>query len=193
MRCFCSVMAVLVVASDSSSNDEIRFVEQFGDTDTIRFTGTTTFAESELRRALEQNVRVQAVAHSKGLLDQLTRRIEEELTAGYRRSGFGDAEVRATVRADSDHITVRVEEGIRYRCGAIIVSGAQQIDVAFTEVHRVDEQHRRATVEHAVALQKFHWGAPMPISDPFKLFDTLSHMRVDGQRVLLRHLGHRLP
>ena len=48
-------------------------------------------------------------------------------------------------------------------------------------------------VEHAVALQKFHWGAPMPISDPFKLFDTLSHMRVDGQRVLLRHLGHRLP
>jgi hypothetical protein len=105
-------------------------VGEFYDVRRVVFEGTKTFAPEALREALQGTRDFYEVSHPLAQQDAYLEAIQRKLLLGYQHHGF--PEVRIKTRADpkAGRILVKVEEGPRYVCGGVKVSGAQKVPAA---------------------------------------------------------------
>jgi Ankyrin repeats (3 copies)/Sel1 repeat/Ankyrin repeat len=105
-------------------------VGDLGDLQRLVFEGAKVFSAESLRQGLQSMRDFFEVSHPLAPLDAYLEAIERKLRLGYQHHGFHDAriEVRHDVRAG--RIVVKLEEGPRYLCGAVKVTGAQKMPAA---------------------------------------------------------------
>jgi len=91
------------------------------------FEGAKTFAPSALREALRVTPDFFEVSHPLAPQEAYLESMQRKLLLGYQHHGFPEA--RIGVRADNraGRVVVTVEEGQRYVCAAISVSGAKVV------------------------------------------------------------------
>jgi TPR repeat protein len=100
------------------------------DVQRIEFEGAKTFAPETLREALRGTRDFFEISHPLALRDAFLEAIQRELLLGYQHHGFPDARVEARYDARAGRVVVTVEEGPRYVCGGVKVSGAQNVPAA---------------------------------------------------------------
>lgn len=119
------VAAVLVV-----SGRQIKAAEPAGirEPEKFIFEGVVQVAEKDVRAALSKDFDVILAGHPDGELAGYLRAIEASLQLGYQHSGFPQAKIEAEYDPPMEKIVVRVEEGPRFFCGDIVITGAKHVD-----------------------------------------------------------------
>ncbi|TWU42147.1 BamA/TamA family outer membrane protein [Novipirellula artificiosorum] len=96
----------------------------------VSFDGNRSFSASELRDSLNRDSSFLLACHPLGDPDALASVIEQRLTAGYRTSGFAEVAIRCQRDVSGETWNVAIDEGKQYRCGRVLIRGAQQMDVS---------------------------------------------------------------
>lgn len=92
----------------------------------MRIEGSKTFSARALKEGLRNAPGFFAQSHPLAPREEWLRAVERELRLGYQHHGFADASVTARIDTKAEQLVVRVEEGPRYRCGAVRVAGLRQ-------------------------------------------------------------------
>lgn len=85
--------------------------------------GNRTFSKETLLDALQAHLDYHIAAHPAAPLAEYTALLERKLLLGYRRAGFPEASVRVGAEPAARRLVLRVEEGPRYRCGDLRLTG----------------------------------------------------------------------
>lgn len=102
-------------------------VGALGDPERIAFEGNRAIPAEEIRRALRRDFDFLMAAHPRAPREAFLRALREAVQAGYWNSGFPEAKVAVALDAAGGKVTVRLEEGPQYRCGAVRVTGAKRL------------------------------------------------------------------
>src|ERR1035441_5501054 len=114
-----------------------------GDLRQLTFEGAKTFSAEELRDGLKWTPDFLEISHPMAPRGEFLKAVERKLLFGYQHGGFPEARISVQADAKSSRIIVKVEEGPRYVCGRVKVSGTKKaVSSAIT---------RRLTVESAPA------------------------------------------
>ena len=105
-------------------------VGDFYDLQRFVFEGAKTFTPDALREGLKETSDFFELSHPLAPLEPYVEAMQRRLLQGYQHHGFADARIEAWHDAKAGRIVVKVEEGPRYRCGAVKVSGAQKVPAA---------------------------------------------------------------
>ena len=106
------------VAAASAIDDEAA-----RDSSSIVFEGAVSFDAGQIKRRLSRDIDFQLACHPANPWPNYLKQLEEIVVVGYRTGGF--AKVRAEARFDAQRrqVVVQVQEGPRYRCSRVQVSG----------------------------------------------------------------------
>ena len=115
-------------------------VGEFYDVQRFVFEGAKTFPPEALREALQGTRDFFEVSHPLAPQDAYLEAIQRKLLLGYQHHGFPEARIEARADAKAGRIVVKVEEGPRYVCGGIKVSGAQKVPAAAI-IERLTSSH----------------------------------------------------
>ena len=102
-------------------------VGDYYDVQRIVFEGAKTFPPEALRQALRRTREFFEVSNPLAPLDAYLETVQRKLLLGYQHCGFPEARIEARVDARAGRVVVTVEEGPRYVCGGIKVSGAKEV------------------------------------------------------------------
>lgn len=98
--------------------------------DQIVFEGAKQVAEKDVCAALTKDFDAILAVHPDASLSGYLRAIETTAQLGYRHSGFNQAKIKAEYNEPKEKIVVHIEEGPRFFCGDIVITGAKQVDAA---------------------------------------------------------------
>jgi hypothetical protein len=104
-------------------------VGNLGDPQRFVFEGNAAVSTSQLREALRFDLDYVLAAQPSSPLPDLLDALPKLVAAGYQHAGFGDAQVAARYEDGRQRLVVKIQEGARYRCGAIQVTGAKELPV----------------------------------------------------------------
>lgn len=93
------------------------------DIERMVFTGVSGFDQAEVRRALHADFDLALAAHPGKDLFEYLALLEKTVTTGYRHCGFPDASIEVLYNHTRERVEVRVEEGPRFRCGDLTITG----------------------------------------------------------------------
>jgi len=99
-------------------------VGNWHDTSCFIFEGLQTFTSDEIIDGLSTNPEFILAAHPEAPLSEYIKTIQGRIITGYLRLGFPRVTVQVALHEERNQIQVKVEEGLRFICGDIIVSGA---------------------------------------------------------------------
>lgn len=110
--------------------DPKRLVGEWGNAGKFIFDGNTSFPEAKLRHALRKDMDFVLASHPAEPFAALPEMVRKALTRGYLNEGFPNVkiEVSPDLLAGSGRLRIRIDEGPRYRMGAIRVEGGKSID-----------------------------------------------------------------
>lgn len=112
-------LALAICLASALLAGESETVGPCGDPATMVFPGTKTFSEQSLRRAVAGDLPLLLARRPDAARAEWLQQVEEGIRLGYRQAGFRDAMVTATVA--NGRTRVAVGEGLRIRCGAVIL------------------------------------------------------------------------
>lgn len=98
-------------------------VGNFGRQTALVIEGNQTFTTEQIRRGLTLHLDYHLAAHPAAPLAEYTTELERQISRGYHRAGFPAVTVKAAADTNAHRVIVRVNEGPRYRCGDILLSG----------------------------------------------------------------------
>lgn len=119
--------AVSAPAADAVSPDEAAAVR---DSRSILFEGATSFDAEQIRKQLALDIDFQVACHPSSPLPEYLKQLEDILLSGYRSSGFPNAGVKARFEPKQQQVIVRVQEGPRYRCSSVQITGLDDQETA---------------------------------------------------------------
>ncbi|MCX6928749.1 MAG: ankyrin repeat domain-containing protein [Verrucomicrobia bacterium] len=128
-------------------------VGDFYDLQRVVFEGTKTFTPQVLREELRDTRDFFVISHPLAPQDAFLEMIQQKLLIGYQHCGFPEARIEARRDARAGRIVVKVEEGPRYRCGAVKVSGAQKVPAAAMIERVMSSRARTRPVQPAFDFQ----------------------------------------
>ncbi|MBI3861437.1 MAG: hypothetical protein HY290_06035 [Planctomycetia bacterium] len=102
-------------------------MESLRSLDALTFAGVKSFDERELRAELKRDYEIAVAGRPGTELPEFLATIERQIREGFRHAGFPDVKVRAAVQAAAKTIEVRVDEGLRYKCGDVAVVGVAHV------------------------------------------------------------------
>src|ERR1035441_1124542 len=105
-------------------------VGDLGDLQRLVFEGAKVFSAESLRQGLKSTGDFYEVSHPLAPLDAYLEILERKLRLGYQHHGFPDARIEVRHDARAGRIVVKLEEGPRYVCGTVKVTGAQKMPAA---------------------------------------------------------------
>jgi ankyrin repeat protein/TPR repeat protein len=105
-------------------------VGDFYDVQRLVFEGAEGFAPEALRAALKSTRDFFEISHPLAPLEAYLDAIQRKLLLGYQHHGFPEARIEARQDSKAQRIVAKVEEGPRYTCGFVKVSGARQVPAA---------------------------------------------------------------
>lgn len=162
-------LAVCGLSHEGLGQDTAR-VGSFGNPAHFAFEGVAIFREEDIRSTLQGDLDIVVAGHPLKRRELFLRLIEQRVTQGYRAGGCPNAKVEARFDDARGQIVVRVDEGSRYTCGPIVVTGCRQVSVedliAWLTKPKDDEQKTKpildvegkqdvvATVQHALSHPK---------------------------------------
>ena len=105
-------------------------VGELGDPNRIVFEGAAQFTPEALRLGLKMTPGFWELSHPLAPLGEYLAALERKLRLGYQHNGFPEACV--TVKADDQagHIRVTIDEGPRFMCDAVKVTGGKKLPIA---------------------------------------------------------------
>jgi TPR repeat protein len=134
---------VFQTAAAEMADSAAGLVGDSGDLRQLTFEGAKTFSAEELRDGLKWTPDFLEISHPMAPRGEFLKAVERKLLFGYQHGGFPEARISVQTDAKSSRIIVKVEEGPRYVCGRVKVSGTKKaVSSAIT---------RRLTVESAPA------------------------------------------
>jgi hypothetical protein len=104
------------------------------------FSGVHTFAPAAVVEQLQNDFELQAIAHPSAPLFEFLTTLQQRLEQGYRYCGFVDAAVQVEPNLTNGRVTIRVDEGVRFQAGKVVVEGVSA-EIAEDIVHRLTEKH----------------------------------------------------
>jgi outer membrane protein assembly factor BamA len=105
--------------------DAVRLGDFYG-VQRFMFEGAKAFTPQTLREALRNTRDFFEVSHPLAPQEAYLETIQRKLLLGYQHHGFPEARIEARADAKAGRVVVTVEEGPRYVCVGIKVSGAQR-------------------------------------------------------------------
>lgn len=134
------------------------------DLNQLTFSGVETFDEVDIRRTLAIDFDWVVAAHPDYNVFNYLKVLEGVMVSGYEHGGFPDATVEVRYNSTRGRVEVHVQEGHRYRCGEVQISGAGKLSA---------DRLTRALTKHAKS-SRICWkiGEPVPFDAP-----TMSEMR----------------
>lgn len=87
------------------------------------FAGIRTYEAADIRQALSEDIDVQVAGDARRPLAEYLKAVEEAVVAGYLYDGFETPQATATLDTKRRRIVVTVDEGPRFRCGAVVIEG----------------------------------------------------------------------
>ena len=136
-------------------------VGDFYDLRRFVFEGAKTFPPEALRQALRRTRDFFEVSHPLAPQETYLEAIRRRLLLGYQHCGFPEARIEARVDARAGRVVVTVEEGPRYVCGGIKVSGAKEVPAAV-----ILERLTATNAPTGVAQRAFDFLDKAPASNP---------------------------
>lgn len=94
------------------------------------FEGVKAFPPESLRQALRRTRDFFEVSHPLAQQDTYLDAIQRKVLLGYQHHGFPGARIEARPDARAGRVVVTVEEGPRYVCGEVKVTGAEKVPAA---------------------------------------------------------------
>ncbi|HOX00800.1 MAG TPA: hypothetical protein P5555_04815 [Candidatus Paceibacterota bacterium] len=110
-------------AAEASSGAER--VGSLGGEDRLLFDGAQAFSREGILRTLAMSLEFHARSHPSAPLADHLAWIEQTMSRGYQNRGFAKATVTAQADRQEKRIRVRIDEGPRFLCGDIRVSGLE--------------------------------------------------------------------
>ena len=126
LRITCLVGAAALALSAPAA---LETVGNLGDPQRLVFEGNAAFPNPLLCGALRSSLDYVLAAQPNSPLPDLVDALPKLLVAGYRSAGFGEAQVAARHDTNRGRLVITIQEGPRYRCGAIRVTGAKALPV----------------------------------------------------------------
>ena len=102
-------------------------VGDYGHKSALLIEGNHTFTKEQILSGMKLHLDYHLAAHPAALLADYTAWLERKITLGYQRDGFPLVTVKAAADADAHRVLVQLNEGPRYRCGDILLSGMQSM------------------------------------------------------------------
>ncbi len=151
----------------------------------IEFQGNKAFDREQLLWALKFDFEVQEAAHPLASLSNYIGVLEKKVLEGYRREGFPDASVHASLKLSGSNIVAEVAEGPRFRCGNVKLTGAGlgTNDAVLTRIRAALVDLRPRELESVI----WHEGAWAPCDAGAK---QVLRSRIEG---VLAELGYFAP
>jgi hypothetical protein len=199
--------------------EKILRVNDLGDPERLLFEGNSKFPERQLRWALACDLKYQAAARPSNDIGDFISTLQNRLIEGYEFSGCPHAVAHARRDEKNNIIVVHIDEGVRYRKGAIRVRRSKAVSESalnewltkpqplhgwqyvFTEEqadgtqktppHRNTAWSDRATVLDDDGEPTIYWklGEAIDFREPDKL-KTKGPNLTEGIRCALADLGH---
>lgn len=119
----CCVALLILSGVRTAVADPPILVHEYGDLSRLAVEGNETFTGDQIRCALEQNLEMVALTRPHSSFAQLTKVAARLIRDGYLKAGFADAIVDVVYDDKRDVVVASIQEGPRYRCGAIEVAG----------------------------------------------------------------------
>ena len=94
-----------------------------GSPDRLVFEGNHAYTREEILAGLGVRTDFYLVAHPAAPLSNYLAAVQDRVRSGYQRGGFPEVAVATSLDKNATGIVVRVNEGPRYRCGEIRVTG----------------------------------------------------------------------
>lgn len=117
-------IALLTIATAAGA--DVQRVGVLGAADKLVIKGAKAFSSDEIREAIFSELDVVAAFDPDAPVTELTAVIARKTEAGYHLAGFCDVVVSVTP-ADG-RLIMTIEEGERFTCGEIVISGHREID-----------------------------------------------------------------
>jgi parvulin-like peptidyl-prolyl isomerase len=105
-------------------------IGNLGEPAQVSIEGTQIFTDGEIRGALGRDLDYLIAAHPEATLSECLTAVEQRIRAGYRDCGFPNVVVQARYDLPAGRIVVKINEGPRFRCGALQVTGLKSISAA---------------------------------------------------------------
>jgi tetratricopeptide (TPR) repeat protein len=93
-----------------------------GRKESLEFEGNKTFTREQILRGISLSLDFQTGSRPNSPFPDFAALLKRLVRLGYQRAGFGDVDVEVT-EVDPKRVRIRVNEGPRYLCGEIILSG----------------------------------------------------------------------
>lgn len=167
------------LAASGADNASTVAVGNLSRKEALVFEGNKTFTNDDILLALTLNFDYHLAAHPAAPLAEYTHTLQRMIGDGYQRGGFPNAKV--TVRPDSpaQRLLVQIEEGSRYRCGRVTVTGVKTLNAEVVRRKVTDAlglgEHRKT---FGITFGQASWkeGEPAP-------FDDVARRTLTGQVV----------
>ncbi|MHC5184120.1 MAG: tetratricopeptide repeat protein, partial [Planctomycetota bacterium] len=91
------------------------------------FEGNKTYSNDQICDALYGDMDVIIAASPTASLDNYIKVLKDKIHLGYLKGGFPAPKVDVSYMATPDHILIRIEEGVRYTKGDLIIEGVSDI------------------------------------------------------------------
>jgi TPR repeat protein len=114
----------LCVGADAAAAPTTQ-VGDYGHISALGIEGNLAFTKTQIVNALTFNIDYHLAAHPLAPLADYTAWLERKIMLGYRRAGFPSVTVKAAAETNMNRVVVRINEGPRYQCGDILLSGVK--------------------------------------------------------------------
>jgi TPR repeat protein len=125
------VLAVGVIISSicliAASHAAPAVVGTMGHEQALMFQGNDSFTKDKILAGMRWHLDYHLAAHSSAPLADFMAMLEHKITLGYQRAGFPNPIVHVTSEPNTNRITVKITEGLRFKCGDILLSGTVAI------------------------------------------------------------------
>jgi len=102
-------------------------VGDWGRREALVLEGNKTFTREQILRGLTWHMAFHIASHRAAPLTEYRSLLQHQLVAGYRRAGFPDVTVETTAAPKEHKLIIRVNEGPRFACGNIVLSGVKNM------------------------------------------------------------------
>jgi len=100
-------------------------VGDLGREEALVIEGNQTFSKDQILGGMISEIEYHLAAHPAAPLADYLARLERMITLGYQHAGFPSVKAKAVAETNAGRVVVRVNEGPRFHCGEILLSGAK--------------------------------------------------------------------
>lgn len=119
----CCFVALLLCGSETAIARRPVLVKDHGDLSRLVVEGNETFTADEIRDALNRIPLLFSLRRRLAAYSEFEQALARLIRDGYLHAGFADVDVTVTFDEERDVIVATIQEGARYKCGGIAVSG----------------------------------------------------------------------